>query len=62
MLGWEKYPIALPRAVRGRDDVHDLEEQLQQKCESLFVSDPSKIKLEIFIQGAGISEEIAPPE
>lgn len=62
MLGWEMYPLALPRAVRGRDDVHDLQEQLQQKCGSLFVSDPSKIKLEIFIPGAGITEEIAPPE
>jgi len=61
MLGWEKYPIALPRTVRGRDDVHDLEEQLQQKCEFLFVSDPSKVKLDIFIQGAGMLEESPHP-
>jgi len=39
-------------------DVYDLWEQLKQNCVSLFVGDPSKIKLEVSIQGVGMSEEI----
>jgi len=51
MLGWEKYPIALPHSVRWVDDVYNLRERLEQNCESLFVSESSKIQLEVSIQG-----------
>jgi hypothetical protein len=51
MLGWDKYPIALPHSVRWVDDVYNMRERLEQNCESLFVSEASKIQLEVSIQG-----------
>jgi len=55
MHGCENYPTALPRSLQWVDDVYDLGEQLEQKSEFLFVTELSKIKLEVSIQGAGIS-------
>jgi hypothetical protein len=57
MHGCENYPTALPRSLHSVDDVYDLGEQLEQKSESLFVTEPSKIKLEVSIQGVGISKK-----
>ena len=59
MQGWKDYPAALPRSVRSAEDVYDLREQLEQRGEGLFVSEPHKRKLEVWIEGAGISDEIA---
>jgi len=57
MVGWEGYPITLPRSVRGVDDVYDLQTQLEHKSDSLFASEPSTIKLEVSIQGVGMPYE-----
>ena len=59
MQGWENYPTALPRSLRSAEDVDDLQEQLERKSEDLFISDLSERKLEVWIEGAGISDEIA---
>ena len=59
MQGWENYPTALPRSLRSAEDVDDLQEQLERKSRDLFINDPSKRKLEVWTEGAGISDEIA---
>ncbi|KAF8533414.1 hypothetical protein BDD12DRAFT_865383 [Trichophaea hybrida] len=59
MLGWEKYPIALPHSVRWVDDVYNLGKRLEQNCECLFVSEPSKIQLEVSIQGIAKTVDIS---
>ena len=59
MQGWQNYPTALPRSLRSAEDVDDLQEQLERKSEDLFISEPSKRKLDVWIEGAGISDEIA---
>lgn len=59
MQGWENYPTALPRSLRSAEDVDDLQEQLERKSGDLFITDLSKRKLEVWIEGAGISDEIA---
>ncbi|KAF8537272.1 hypothetical protein BDD12DRAFT_847584 [Trichophaea hybrida] len=51
MIGWEEYPLELPPSVRWMDDVYELQQQLEQKSKSLFVSEPSKIKLEVSFRG-----------
>ena len=59
MQGWENYPAALPRSLRSAEDVHDLRDQLDQKSKNLFTGELSKRKLEVWIEGAGMSDEIA---
>ena len=59
MQGWQNYPTAHPRSLRSAEDVDDLQEQLERKSEDLFISDLSKRKLEVWIEGADISDEIA---
>ena len=59
MEGWQDYPTALPRSLRSAEDVDDLQEQLEQKSGDLFITDLSKRKLEVWIEGVGISDEIA---
>ena len=59
MRGWENYPTALARYLHSAEDVDDLREQLERRSENLFITEPSKTKLEVWIEGAGISDEIA---
>ena len=59
MQGWENYPNTPPRCQRSAEDVDDLRGQLERKSKNLFISELPKAKLEVWIEGAGISDEIA---
>ena len=59
MQGWDNYPAALPRSLRSAEDVYDLRDRLDQKSQGLFITDLSKRKLEVWVEGAGMSDEIA---
>lgn len=61
MQGWDNYPTALPRHLHSTEDVDDLRERLERKSKSLFTSERHKDQLEVWVEGAGISDEIALP-
>ena len=61
MQGWENYPTALPRYLHLVEDVDDLREQLERKSKNLFTTERPKEQLEVWIEGAGISDKIALP-